>query len=87
MARPARIVNVGAGFSLYYIRWLEMDSSGQFQYTSDPNGYLATNVAELPFGKAGAVDLNTIVLVYAILDTSGNTRHVFDHPVYAKYLD
>jgi len=87
MARPARITGVAAGPSRYSIRWQEYNAGGQFQDTADATVYTATNLAELSFGAAAAVDVGTIVPVFSIVDVGGVTRYVFDHPVYAKYLD
>jgi len=86
-ARPARVTDWEVGQARYRVCWQEYNgSTGQF---TDTNEYkpVAINLAELSFGRPAAVDINTIVLVTAIVDSGGTTRYVFDHPAYAKYLD
>ena len=85
-ARPARIVGPEVGQAQYRVCWQSLNSSGQFQDTSEL-APIAVNLAELSFGRPAAVDINTIVLVHAVADTAGITRYLFDHPAYAKYLD
>jgi len=75
----ARVV-AAAGGAAYTVR--EQAATGMIDVT-------AYNLAELSAGPGGAVDDDAIVLVLALTDTDDppTVRFVFDHPVYAKYLD
>ena len=84
-AFPARIL-ASAGGAAYTVR--EQLATGPGQFTDKPGAADATahNLAELSLGPGAAVEDDTIVLVTA-LSHGAETRHVFDHPAYAKYLD
>jgi len=85
---PARIVD-SLGQAAYTVREQVCAGAGEFADKSGASDLTAHNLAELSLGPGAAVDDDTIVLVMEIADTSQppQTRYVFDHPAYAKYLD
>ncbi len=85
---PARVVT-SQGQAAYSVLEQECTGAGQFADRPGASAVTAHNLAELTLGPGGAVDDDTIVAVMEIADTSNppQTRYVFDHPAYAKYLD
>lgn len=85
---PAKIVESLGGPS-YSVRQQICTGEGGFADKSSAPLLTACNLAERSLGPGGAVAEGTIVLVTAINDNSSppTTRYIFDHPVYAKYLD
>jgi hypothetical protein len=84
---PAKITSGGAGGA--YTAREQVSGGGTLADRQDTADIDVTNLAEMTLGPGGAVDAGTIVLVAALQD-AGNPptlRYVFDHPVYAKYLD
>lgn len=83
----ARVV-AALGGAEYAVVEQQPDPFGGFQDRAGAAAFSAHNLAELSLGPGAAVDVDARVLVTAA--TGGSppvTRYVFDHPVYAKYLD
>ena len=83
---PAKVVAAVSG-AAYTVREQSCTGAGTFADKSGTSNVTAYNLAELSLGPGGAVAVGTIVLATAITDTGNTTRYIFDHPVYAKYLD
>ncbi|MFA6134548.1 MAG: hypothetical protein WC869_11090 [Phycisphaerae bacterium] len=83
---PAKIVSSVSG-AAYTVREQSCTGVGTFGDKTGTSNVLAHNLAELSLGPGGAVAVGAIVLATAITDTGVTTRYIFDHPVYAKYLD
>ena len=85
---PARIVS-SQGSGAYTVREQTVTGAGTFADRSGVSNVTAHNLAELSLGPGAAVDEDAIVVVSIFADTSNPPadRYVFDHPVYAKYLD
>ena len=81
-AIPGKVV-ASLGGSAYTVR--EQSPAEPMGFCDKPGSreIEASNLAEMSLGPGAAVDVGTIVLVTAI----GAGRYVFDHPVYAKYLE
>lgn len=84
----ARVI-AALGGSGYTVREQSGGSGGTW---ADAPGALlvaANNLAEMSLGPGAAVDVGTLVMVTGLTDggTPPTLRYVFDHPVYAKYLD
>jgi len=77
------------GSAAYTMREQVATGPGQFANKSGASDITAHNLAELSLGPGAGVDDDTIVMVSMLLDTGNppTVRYVFDHPVYAKYLD
>lgn len=87
-AFPAK-VTASQGNAAYTVREQVATGGGAFADAPGATNLTAHNLAELSLGPGAAVDNDTIVLVLTVMD-NGNpptARYVFDHPVYAKYLD
>ncbi len=84
---PARIVSSSGG-STYTVREQSV-SGGSFSDKQGVSNVSAKNLAELTLGAGGAVDTGQIVQVMAVSDEGSppTLSYIFDHPVYAKYLD
>ena len=84
----AKVV-ASAGGAAYTVREQAATGAGTFEDAEGMAAVTAYNLAELSAGPGAAVDDDTIVLVLAVTDTGSppTVRFVFDHPVYAKYLD
>ncbi len=87
-AFPARIIS-SLGSAAYTVREQDVTGSGTFADKEGVSDVTAHNLAELSLGPGAAVDTDQIVLVTILLDNQElpTARYVFDHPVYAKYLD
>jgi len=99
--RPAGQCSGGAGHTMvarviaslgggdYTVRLQDIDADGQWVDRSGADDLTAGNLAELSLGSGAAVDLNQRVVLTELddLQEPPQKRHVFDHPVYAKYLD
>jgi len=85
---PAKITD-SQGSAAYTLREQVATGPGQFANKTGTSDITAYNLAELSLGPGAAVDNDTIVMVSLLLDTGDppTVRYVFDHPVYAKYLD
>lgn len=85
---PARIVS-SQGNGAYTAREQVVTGAGTFADKSGVSNITAHNLAELSLGPGAAVDDDTIIVVKIFADTGNppTDRYVFDHPVYAKYLD
>lgn len=85
---PAKVV-ASQGNAAYTVREQIATGSGTFADAPGAANLTAYNLAELSLGPGAAVENNTIVLVLTVMDNSTppTARYVFDHPVYAKYLD
>jgi hypothetical protein len=84
----ARVIEaLGAGS--YTVRPQDMDDQGQWVDRDGADDLTAANLAELSLGTGAAVDEDTPVVITSLADLSEEpqTRYVFDHPAYAKYLD
>ncbi len=84
----ARIVSA-SGNAIYAVREQELTSQGAFIDKAGASDISARNLAELSLGSGAAVGDGVIVLATTVLDNTSppNLAYVFDHPVYAKYLD
>lgn len=83
---PAKVVSADGG-AAYTVREQTCTGAGTFADASGAADVTAHNLAELSLGPGGAVDVGTVVQAAVLADNSGTERIVFDHPVYAKYLD
>jgi hypothetical protein len=85
---PAK-VTASLGSAAYSVREQSCTGAGAFADKSGAQLVTAHNLSELSLGPGGAMPINSIVLAMPISDTGTppTTRYVFDHPVYAKYLD
>ena len=85
---PARIIS-SQGSGAYTVREQVATGAGTFTDATGAADLTAYNLAELSLGPGAAVENDTIVLVMTITDNGmpPTTRYIFDHPVYAKYLD
>jgi hypothetical protein len=85
---PAKVAAAVSG-AAYTVREQSCTGAGIFADKSGAQLVTAHNLAELSLGPGGAVPTSSIVLILSISDTGNppTTRYVFDHPVYAKYLD
>jgi len=83
---PAKIVS-SQGSAAYTVREQAITGTGSFVDKSGTSNVTARNLAELTLGTGSAVGTGEIVLVTSVLDQTGGTRYIFDHPAYAKYLD
>ncbi len=85
---PAKVIASQGGAS-YTVH--EQIATGPATFTDAPGtaDLIAHNLAELSLGPGAAVDDDSLVLVLTVQDnaTPPTVRYVFDHPVYAKYLD
>ena len=85
---PARVI-ASQGGAAYTVREQISTGPGTFANAPGATNITAHNLAELSLGPGAAVDDGALVLVLTVMD-NGNppmARYVFDHPVYAKYLD
>jgi hypothetical protein len=82
-------VTAAQGAGAYTV--LEQISTGLGQFADKPDAATLTayNLAEHSLGPGTAVDVGTLVFISTITQsgTPPTLRYVFDHPVYAKYLD
>ncbi len=85
---PARVIS-SQGSGEYSVREQIATGAGTFTDKSGASDVTAYNLAELSLGSGAAVELNSIVIVTVLMDNGDPPvgRYVFDHPVYAKYLD
>jgi len=87
----AFVAKVGAsqGQAAYTIKEQVATGAGTFQDAPGAAELTAHNLAELSLGPGAGVDNGTIAIVLATPDNGEppTARYVFDHPVYAKYLD
>jgi len=85
---PAKVTS-SQGSAAYAVREQVATGAGTFADASGTSNVTAHNLAELSLGDGDAVDSGTIVIVHAIVDNGATptVRYIFDHPVYAKYLD
>lgn len=87
-AFPARITGSSGGSSYTALEQVATGSGG-FVDKSGAETITVYNLAEGSLGPGAAVETDTIVLVSMFM-TNGMppvAQYVFDHPVYAKYLD
>jgi hypothetical protein len=84
----ARVV-ASLGGAMYTIRPQAYTPQGQLTDAPGSSNVSATNLAELTLGGGAALDAGTIVVAIAVPDTATPpaSRCVFDHPLFAKYLD
>ncbi len=84
---PGRIVSSSGG-AVYSVQEQSL-SGGSFSDKQGISAISAKNLAELTFGSGGAVDTDEIVQVMAVSNGGSppTLSYIFDHPVYAKYLD
>ena len=85
---PAK-VTASQGNAAYTVLEQIATGGGTFADAPGATSLTAYNLAELSLGPGAADDNDTIVLVLTAMD-NGNpplASYVFDHPVYAKYLD
>lgn len=83
---PAKVID-SLGSAAYNVLEQVCTGAGTFADKGGASTLTAYNLAELTLGPGGAVDDDEIVMVTPIVDTGSVTRYIFDHPVYAKYLD
>lgn len=81
----ARVV-AALGAAAYTVRPQRAAATGSLEDQPAATDLTAWNLAELSLGDGAAVDVGTVVLVAAIAGPAA-PRYVFDHPVYAKYLE
>ena len=88
VAFPAK-VTASQGDAAYTIREQVATGAGTFADAPGATDLTAHNLAELSLGPGAGVDNGSIVIVLAVMDNGDPpaARYVFDHPVYAKYLD
>ncbi len=82
----AKVISADGG-AAYTVRQQVCTGAGTFTDAAGASDVTAHNLAELSLGPGGAVDVGTVVQATTLADSSGTPRTVFDHPVYAKYLD
>jgi len=82
---PAKVLSAMGG-ATYSVIEQSITSEDEFQNAAGATAVSAKNLAESTLGSGTAVDVGTIVLV-AMLGSGATAKYVFDHPVYAKYLD
>ncbi len=85
---PAKVMSSQSN-AAYAVREQVATGAGTFANASGAINVTAHNLAELSLGDGDALDNGVIVTVFVILDNGGppTVRYIFDHPVYAKYLD
>ena len=83
---PVKIIRADGG-AAYTVREQTCTGAGTFADAAGASDATAHNLAELSLGPGGAVDVGAIVQATTLADSSGTPRTVFDHPIYAKYLD
>jgi len=82
-------VTASQGQAAYTVKEQVATGAGTFQDAPGTAELNAHNLAELTLGPGAGVEADTIVIVLAAPDNGEppTIRYVFDHPVYAKYLD
>ncbi len=75
--------------SAHYIVHEQVLQNGAYHDKAGAADISADNLAELTLGPGAAVDVGTFVSLQGILDGGSppTLRYVFDHPLYAKYLN
>ena len=85
---PARILSASGG-AVYQVREQVVTGVDTFSDKPAAVNVSACNLAELSLGPGAALEDDTIVWLTCLPDATdaSQTRYVFDHPAYAKYLD
>ncbi len=85
---PAKVISADGG-ATYTVREQQISGTDTLSDAAGAVDVPARNLSELTLGPGGAVDVGAIVLVCPRPDAASpaTLRYLFDHPVYARYLD